>query len=384
MSSHDDDEEYSLNTRRKFLKVTGGTAGIGLLVGCSGDNGDGDGGGDGGDEGDSDGGGDGGDGGDGDGEGDGDTDYPEEDIELIVPYSPGGGYDTYARLIAPYLSEELGVDVIVRNVEGGGGTIATEQVFNAEPDGYTIMISNAGTFAEMQVAEDVGYDQREFSWIGQILAESRVICVAEQTGIETWDEYVSAVQNEELNFFSTGRFASGTTAAMLPGELSGLYPAENVLNNLVIDPEGGTTSSALTMMERDEVHVLATAWGSALVGIDAGISRPILANTTAEEFEPRPDLATLETEDVPNREQIAPMCTAYRGFCAPPDMPEDRLEILREAFAAAADNDEFLADAEDADRRVGYGGPEEIRDAITTIIETWEENQDLLDRLLED
>lgn len=363
------------NSRRNFLKVTSGVAGLGLMAGCTG-------GGDGGDGG----GGDGGDGGGGsDGGSTGGMDgFPENDVELIVPYSPGGGYDTYARLIAPYLSEELGVDVIVRNVSGGGGIIATEQVYNADPDGYTIMISNAGTFAEIQVAEEVNYDQRNFSWIGQILAESRAIVVAQQTGIETWDAFVDAVSNEELNFFSTALFASGTTAAMLPGALSGLYPAENVLDNLVIDPEGGTTTSALTMMERGDVHVLATAWGSALVGIQADISRPILLNTTNEEFEPDPSVATLGSEDVPNAEKIAPMCTAYRGFCAPPDTAEGPLEVLRSAFEAAAKNEEFVSDAEEADRRVGYAGPDAIRDAITTIIETWNENEDLLDRLTED
>ena len=70
---------------------------------------------------------------------DGDT------IRIIVPYSPGGGYDSQARLAAPFVEKEIqkagmpNTKVIVENIRGGGGAIATAQVYASKPDGKTIL-----------------------------------------------------------------------------------------------------------------------------------------------------------------------------------------------------------------------------------------------------
>ena len=65
--------------------------------------------------------------------------YPEEEITFVVPFSAGGPTDTVTRLIAEPMSEELGQQIVVQNVEGAGGTVAAGQVADAEADGYEVL-----------------------------------------------------------------------------------------------------------------------------------------------------------------------------------------------------------------------------------------------------
>ena len=70
--------------------------------------------------------------------------YPDKDITLVVPFSPGGGFDTYARLIAPFLEKHLPnkVHVIVKNEPGAGGRKGLTDVYRSKPDGYKLVIVN--------------------------------------------------------------------------------------------------------------------------------------------------------------------------------------------------------------------------------------------------
>ncbi|MBF9036752.1 hypothetical protein HKCCE2091_21165 [Rhodobacterales bacterium HKCCE2091] len=74
-------------------------------------------------------------------------DWPSGTVQLIVPAAPGGGTDVMARIFADYLGRETGGDVIVVNVDGGGGAIAYNQVLSAAPDGHTILFNHTGLIA---------------------------------------------------------------------------------------------------------------------------------------------------------------------------------------------------------------------------------------------
>lgn len=114
-------------------------------------------------------------------------------IEIIVPYSPGGGYDQYARQLAPALGEELDAEIIVINKPGAGGLLATNQLLAAEPDGTTIAIFNMTGHigSALGEAEGVQYEPQDFSYIGRVSSEPDVVTVQAAGPHQTFDDLLA-------------------------------------------------------------------------------------------------------------------------------------------------------------------------------------------------
>jgi tripartite-type tricarboxylate transporter receptor subunit TctC len=370
------DKQTSDPNRRRFLKAAMGTAGVGLLAGCTG----------------------------GDGDGEPETvirtvegeertvietrvveqeeEFPSRAITHVIPFGPGGGYDTYSRLMAPYLAEEYGVDVRVLNSEGAGGQIATEFVYNAEPNGYNELNVNLQNFALTQVTEDVEYDLREMTPYAQYADAFRGIGVGTHTGIETWDGFVDAVNNNELRFASTGPGSGYVTVPAIVGEVGDLYPAENVLDNQVIyDGRGAAVQGLLA----GDVDVQAGTFTSILpytLAAGGDSTRMLMAVTAADEPpEDTPDADTLTTAGVDTAEQIEAMNNSVRLVIVPPRVPDDIASVIREAYDAVLHNDDFLADAEEAGRGIVYADHETVAQRTADIINGWEERPELLEAM---
>src|SRR5690606_17966872 len=77
---------------------------------------------------------------------DADQTYPQRPVHMIVPFSPGGATDALGRLVAYFLSQRLGEQVIVENRPGGGGVVGAEVASRAAPDGYTVLLGSAESF----------------------------------------------------------------------------------------------------------------------------------------------------------------------------------------------------------------------------------------------
>src|ERR1700742_2189571 len=95
-------------------------------------------------------------------------DYPNRTVTLVVPYPPGGGVDSMARIVADKLSQALGHQVIVDNRGGGSGLVGTRAVIKSPPDGYTLFLGHTGSISiNPSLYVNAGFDPRkDFTPIG--------------------------------------------------------------------------------------------------------------------------------------------------------------------------------------------------------------------------
>src|SRR3984893_7187092 len=134
--------------------------------------------------------------------------YPGRPIRIVAPSTPGDAPDVIARLVAEKLSTSLGQQVIVENHPGAGGVVGSDIVAKAQPDGYTLIIGNAGSHGiNAAVYSKLPYDiQRDFAPVSQIAIAPNVLIVnpaVPATNVQQFIAYAKA-RPGQLNYASGG------------------------------------------------------------------------------------------------------------------------------------------------------------------------------------
>src|SRR6202166_3017105 len=111
--------------------------------------------------------------------------YKGKTITYIVATSPGGGYDTYARLVARYMNKYLpDSKIIIRNIPGAGHVIGANTIYAAKPDGLTIGTFNTGLiYLQLLHESGVQFDLAKMSWIGKAASDTRVLVLSKKSGV---------------------------------------------------------------------------------------------------------------------------------------------------------------------------------------------------------
>ncbi|HLU04450.1 MAG TPA: tripartite tricarboxylate transporter substrate binding protein, partial [Advenella sp.] len=118
--------------------------------------------------------------------------YPDKPVRIIVPFVPGGSSDITARAIAPGMEKVLGQTVIVENKPGANGAIAAQELKNAKPDGYTLMVGSIGTFAINEgLYKKLSYKPSEdFAYVSQLVRNPNVLVVSSKIPVKTVAELI--------------------------------------------------------------------------------------------------------------------------------------------------------------------------------------------------
>jgi tripartite-type tricarboxylate transporter receptor subunit TctC len=125
-------------------------------------------------------------------------DYPNRSITLIAPFTPGGPSDTTARLIAGPMSKALNQQIIVENVAGAGGTVGSNRVAKAAPDGYQLITSGSGTHAAAEfLHENLPYRSTDFEQIGLINLSPMVLVARKDVPANTLQEFITYLRGNE-------------------------------------------------------------------------------------------------------------------------------------------------------------------------------------------
>ena len=133
--------------------------------------------------------------------------YPSQNIKIVVPFTPGTGMDTIARVVAPRLAERLGQSVVVQNQPGASGNIGADAVAKSTADGYTILMGANTMLMASQMYKSVSFDPvKDFSSVSMAAYGSLMLVAHPKTGIKTVAELVSQVRAKpgSVSFGSPG------------------------------------------------------------------------------------------------------------------------------------------------------------------------------------
>ncbi len=217
--------------------------------------------------------------------------YPEKPIRIIVAYTPGGGNDIAARLIAPKLSEALGQPVIVENKPGAGTNIGQELVARSAPDGYTLLLGSPAVTINPSLYKNLPFNAlRDMTGVSMFAQSANLLAVKPSLPAKNVKELIALAQSDpgKLTFSSSGIGSS----QHLTGELFNLRAKVKMLH---VAYKG--TAPSMTAVLSGEVDMTFTNIPAALPHIKSGRLR-IIANTSDKRAELLPDVPTLKESGV--------------------------------------------------------------------------------------
>ena len=284
--------------------------------------------------------------------------YPNKPIKWIVPYPPAGTTDVLARIVAQWLSENIGQQVVVENRAGGGNNIGTEAVVNAPADGYTMLLVNPANGINASLYKKLPFNFiRDIAPVAGIVRTPNVMVVTNGLPVKTVAEFIAycKANPSKVNMASS----SSGTSTHLSGEL---FKSMTGCNMVHIPYKGA--GPVLTDLIGGQVQVFFDNLPSSAGHIKGGSIRA-LAVTSAAREPSFPDLPTV-ADTVPGYE-----ATAWFGVGMPKGTPREAIERMNAAVNKA------LADPKMRERLAQLGGapipgtPEDFGRVIVAETEKW-------------
>lgn len=269
--------------------------------------------------------------------------YPDRPITLIIGFGAGGATDIMGRALGNLIAKELNATIVVKNVAGGGGTIAAAELSAAKPDGYTLGYLPVGTMASQPNLRDLPYKWDAFTPIA-LVSDNPVAVVA--SGKATWKDFKEAVEEARAN---PGKlfFASSSPGSSPHISQQALFAALGVKVGHMPARDSASAIQALqagTVQFYADPPVIIDQFGLKGLGI--------FADKRLEAF---PDVPTFKEMgiDVPN-------FSGWHAFWGPPQLPAEVLATLEKAAQAAITSPEFRDVCARTNMAVSYMGSKEF------------------------
>lgn len=261
--------------------------------------------------------------------------YEGKTINYIIATSPGGGYDAYGRLIGQHLAEVLEADkVIFQNLPGAGHIIGANTLFASEPDGLTIGTFNTGLiYAQLLQQEGIRFDLRQFSWIGKAASDARAIVLSENSGFSSIEDLVA--NTDRVLFAASGIGSANYTETKLIASALGL--------NIEMVAGYNGNEGEMAMMRGEVVgQVASTASLHGFIDAGNGFYAAYIGGGR------KPQAIDYAIDD--NGRSIISLIDANSNLgrltAAPPGVPQEVIEELRDAYMKVLTDPAVLAEAE--------------------------------------
>jgi tripartite-type tricarboxylate transporter receptor subunit TctC len=280
--------------------------------------------------------------------------YSGKNVQLVIGYAPGGGYDIYARALARHMARHIpgNPSIVVQNMPGAGSIKAANYLYNIAPkDGTAFGGFSRGAFLDPLLGrgEGVQYVAAKYGWLGSISNEVGVCAFRSESGIATWRD----MQTKPYVIGSTGAGADSDVFPTVLRKMFGLpmkvvagyHSAADVVLAITrkeVDGRCGWSWSSMMAWNKDLFHSKA---------INVALQ---LADQKLAELPDTPSILEV-ARDADQRSAlklIVSRQTMARPYVAPPGIPPERLNALRAAFDATMTDPDFLADAQRQDLEV--------------------------------
>ncbi|WP_026358639.1 Bug family tripartite tricarboxylate transporter substrate binding protein [Aureimonas ureilytica] len=294
------------------------------------------------------------------------SNYPDRDVVIIVPYSAGGTTDVAARLIAYQLSKELGRTFVIDNKPGAGGTLGVTLGANAKPDGYTLVVSPVGTHGiAPSLYGSLQYDaQNDFEPVVMLQTQPNIVVVNNDFPAKSIDELITYAKEhpDELNVASAG---IGTSIHLA----SEMFETEAGVDFLHIPYPG--SAQAVTSLMSGETQVMFDNMPSAFPHVKSGNLRA-LAVTSATRSPAAPDIPTV-AEAATVVDLKAYDATGWTALFAPKGTPAEVVDVLNAAVNRALKKPEVVEAIIASGSSPGGGTPQELGTFVSQEIVKWKD-----------
>ena len=289
------------------------------------------------------------------------SDYPNDDIRLLVPYAAGGPTDLTTRTVGTCLEAELGETVIVENLPGGSGALATSDLVQAEPDGYTLSLVTAGTMVLTPLANEVGYTYEDITPIGVMADVPSVLAVGADSPYASAEDLVEAAEAEP------GTVNVGVPGASTPQGIELQRWADDHDVEVTVVPFDGNAEMTTALLGGGVDAVLINASQDVTGRIDSGEFVPLIASSE-ERLEWLPDVPTFTELGF----EGLTLSGSTFGLAGPAGLPDDVVTTLEDTLRSCLDQDEVREGIGEEYVPDEFAGGDELTDILERTQEVYE------------
>lgn len=288
--------------------------------------------------------------------------YPSKAVTIVTPFAAGGGSDITTRMLADSLRNILKQPVVVQNVPGAGGTVGSQQVARAAPDGYTLLLHHVGMATAPALYKDLQFDPvKSFEQIGLFTDQPMVIVSRKGFPANNLNELVAYLKKNEgkVNFAAAGLGSATHLCGILFEQVTGTSVT-------MIQYKGA--SPALVDLQGDRVDLLCDAPSFVGQHVASGALKAFVV-TGDKRLPTMPNVPSAAESGIPRFD-----VSVWYGLYAPAGTPKPVVETLSRALQAAIKDPAVIAQMPKMETvlfGVNDATPAAHRDKLASQIELW-------------